>query len=198
MTLFNPSDIDPKKPRIESDAAFANHAAHLNYSGAAADFVIALRSLIPEASRSRISIDFVTAGNFSLHNIIEELILKLGICNDCFISAWAIKEAGARSLASLKSKGKIIRLHGVFDHRIKTLEVSALQLVEKYFDQIEYTNCHAKVVLLNFKDYYVTVLTSANLSRNPRIEAGLISFSQHTYSFHRAWMIKVLNGNNIR
>jgi len=51
---------------------------------------------------------------------------------------------------------------------------------------------HAKVVLLQKGDDYITFEGSANFTSNPRMENFIISNDQPLYEFHRSWMEEML------
>jgi hypothetical protein len=141
-------------------------------------------------------IDFCTAGELSIHQFIQYALTVTGPA-DVYISSWAIKEDPARVLLFLKETGKIKKLFGVFDYRIKTLDAKHFHLIEKSFNQYALTKCHAKVVVIESETLCLVIVSSANLSNNPRIECGFISTIDKTVQFHKAWMTEVLNGKTV-
>lgn len=141
-------------------------------------------------------IDFCTAGELSIHQFIQYALTVTGPA-DVFISSWAIKEDPARVLLFLKETGKIKQLFGVFDYRIKTLDAKHFHLIEKAFSKYSLTKNHAKVVVINGQNLSICIVSSANLSNNPRIECGFISTCLPTVNFHLNWMEKVLSGQTI-
>lgn len=166
----------------------------LTFSGRASSFLKFLQEALLIESQY---IDFMTAGNLSLHNIIELILKMYGPCKELYISTWAIKEAAARSLLSLKEQNLIGSMHGIFDYRIKTVDSKSFQLIEQHFFRYELTKNHAKVILIEYGKRCFTIVCSANLSNNPRIEAGFISLSTKTFIFHKEWMLKVFEGKKI-
>lgn len=194
--LFKASDLlcPIERLELESTMFIAPKFKRREYSGKAAAFVKELEQIILTEPDH---IDFMTAGNLSLHAIIEVMLHKIGPCLQMYISTWAIKEAAARSLFALKKAGMIGSLYGVFDYRIKTLDSRAFQLVEHLFAKVELTKNHSKVILIEYKNTYITILSSANLSNNPRIETGFISFNKNVFMFHKEWMEKVFQGKKV-
>jgi hypothetical protein len=197
-SLFNAKDLGPLSSYngVLASKSNANQEDWIKatFNGKAGKFIKELDWML---DRKKDQIDFVTAGNLSLHQIIEFLLTKYGPCMELFISTWAIKEAGARSLFKCFEKGLIGSLHGVFDYRIETVDSNAFQLIRKIFYEYALTKNHAKVVLLEYKDFYITILTSANLSNNPRIETGFVSLSKSTFYFHKGWMMDALKGKKV-
>lgn len=141
-------------------------------------------------------IDFVTSGELSMHQIIQYAVTLTDSC-DVYISSWAIKEEPARVLYFLKQTEKIKNLYGVFDYRIKTLDAKHFQLIEKAFTAYALTKNHSKVVVIESEKLSLVIVSSANLSNNPRIECGFISTIDKTVQFHKAWMTDVLNGKTV-
>lgn len=141
-------------------------------------------------------IDFCTAGELYIHHLLSYAVSELGPC-DVYISSWALKEDPARILLSLKESGRIRNLYGVFDYRIKTLDAKHFHLIEAAMTKYRLTKNHAKVVIVRGEKGSMCVVSSANLSNNPRIEAGFISTCTPTVMFHQSWMDAVLSGKNV-
>jgi hypothetical protein len=141
-------------------------------------------------------IDFVTSGELSLHQIIQYAVTLTENC-DVYISSWAVKEEPARVLYFLKQTEKIKNLYGVFDYRIKTLDAKHFQLIEKAFTAYALTKNHSKVIVIESDKLNLVIVSSANLSNNPRIECGFISTIDKTVQFHKQWMTDVLNGKTV-
>ena len=142
-------------------------------------------------------IDFMSAGNFSLHNVLEFFLAKYGPCLELYLSTWSVKEAAARSLRNLYDKKMFGSMHGIFDYRIKSTDSEAFHLIEPCFFDIEFTKNHSKVILIEYSDRVITILTSANMSNNPRIEVGYVSLQQDVFNFHKGWMREVFNGKKV-
>lgn len=141
-------------------------------------------------------IDFCTAGELSMHHLLTYGLSVTGPA-DVYISSWAIKEDPARALLFLKEAGKIKQLFDVFDYRIKTLDAKHFHLIENAFTNYKLTKNHAKVIVIIGQNLSISIVSSANLSNNPRIEAGFISTCTPTVEFHKQWMEKVLSGKTI-
>ena len=194
--LFSTTELNSPKQRAALYAAFVSKESpnSQNYSGKASEFVKELDHLLTIEAKH---IDFMTAGKLSLHHIIEIIIQKFGPCQELYLSTWAIKEAAARSLFNLVRDKKIGSLHGIFDYRVKTVDSLSFNFIQPFFHRYELTKNHSKVVLIEYADKYITILCSANMSNNPRIEAGFISTCHKTFHFHKGWMLKVFDGKKV-
>ncbi len=194
--LFNISDLNGSDSSSHEGAAAGGdlYSRISSYAGKSGKFCQALDELFNSQAPH---IDFMTAGNLSLHNILELLLHKYGPCLSLYLSTWAIKEAAARSIFDLKERKLIGKLCGVFDYRIESVDYKSFQLIKPLFANYALTKIHAKVILVEYADRQFTILTSANMSNNPRIEAGFISTGEITFNFHKRWMQEVFGGKQV-
>lgn len=196
--LFLPTDLnsclDDQEKLATKFCPDPDQGVKATFTGKASLFIEELDWML---DRKKTHIDFMTAGNLSLHNIIEMLLQKYGRCQELWLSTWAIKEAAARSIRKVYDAGLVGRLYGIFDYRTESIDAKAFQLIRPVFSGYSLTKNHAKVVLLEWENRYITILSSANMSNNPRIETGVISLSKTTFYFHKGWMIDVQNGKKV-
>lgn len=195
--LFEPTDINTliqEAAKLESDASTNKPIKKQMVSFKSSQLIKKISECFAAGAEH---VDFVSAGELSLHQLIEYLSELEPHPFNLHISTWAIKESASRSLLKLIEAGKIHHMFGVFDYRIKTIDGKSFQLIEKHFKQYALTKNHAKVIVLDFIYTQFTIVTSANLSNNPRIEAGFISTNASLAEFHKGWMKKVLNGQKV-
>lgn len=193
--LFTTTDLKkPLSQELYSQVNTGDVLPSIHYTGKAANFLNQLQNLLSNQVQH---IDFMTAGNLSLYNMIEVVLKKYGPCLELYISTYAMKEAAARALFNLKQQKLIGSLHGIFDYRMKTVDTSGFQMAQKLFFRYELTKNHSKVILIEYRNRYITIVSSANMSNNPRIEAGFISLSQKTFYFHKSWMLNVFDGKKM-
>ncbi|MCK6649177.1 MAG: hypothetical protein L6Q66_05950 [Bacteroidia bacterium] len=155
-----------------------------------------IKNVIGETSPGSF-IEFCTAGEFSLHQLIQHLLTETGPA-DIYLSTWTLKEEPARVLYALKKAGLIKTLNCVFDYRIRTLDAKHFDFVQKILDSYTLTKVHAKVVSIIGENRSLAVSCSANMSNNPRIEAGVISCNSVSAEFHKTWITDVINGKKIK
>jgi len=189
--LFNTKDINTSID-IHSDVLSSMNSISpthtLNRTGKASK----VKNDIVDALSNNCVINFVSNGQFNLHELIESIIVKNGICFEAFISAWAIKPEPARVICSLKDKKLLQKIHFILDHRVKGQEHDAMSIIEPCASSISYKNIHAKVVLLRFENLEVSIVTSANFTKNSRIEVGVVSTNKSTFNFQEEWMRKAM------
>ncbi len=146
--------------------------------------------------KSNNTIQFCTAGEFSTHQLLQYLLTFTGPAN-VYLSTWTLKEEPARVLYFLKKTGKIKQLNCVFDYRIRTLDAKHFDFLEKIIDKYALTKCHAKVLSIEGESMSIAVISSANMSNNPRIEAGYISCTITSMEFHKEWIMDIINGKKV-
>jgi len=136
-----------------------------------------------------------TRGAWSSPHLMEHLLNQIGPA-ECYLTSWSVKEQAVRILMMLMDSGKITSLHCLFDERIRVQCPQAYQLAEHNIADIRLTKIHAKQVILINADWHVSITTSANLTRNPRIERFVISTHKSVALFDRDWIRKEIDQAN--
>lgn len=174
MTLFRKSDIEIE---IKVDGSKAEGSAGTrNTRRKRLDSKAELESCLSELEQN-IVVKYWTNSAWSMHDLVEYVLLKTGP-SDITFCTWTIGEEAARKLFELKQAGLIKELHALFDYRVKERSPEAHQLLQGICDTISLGRSHAKVTVIRNKHWGVSIVGSANYSRNKRLEAGCIS----TYS----------------
>ena len=136
-----------------------------------------LSAIIPGLSPG-ISLDLYTDGHWSLHEVIAYLVQRIGPC-DAWLTSWGVTRDPLKSLLDLVRGGGITSLRFILNHRVRLQSPDAYQLLHAVSDDPRFTLClskiHAKVLVLRGVSAMVRVITSANLTKNPRIEVYSIS-----------------------
>lgn len=132
-------------------------------------------------------LQFMTNGAWSSHDMIDFFLRKIGR-SDVFLTSWAVSEQAARRVAKLHEDGLINDLTCLFDYRIKDRKYEPVLLFEK-IGKVHLVKIHAKVIILQNSDTAITIITSGNLSKNMRIEAGTIFCCPDSAIFHKQWII---------
>jgi hypothetical protein len=169
--LFSPSDlkIKPNKDNTLAISAIIPPVSIREQSGKA------LASSFPEYQENLTCVTL--SKKWFQHEMLTffSQIIKSG---NCFVASWSITEEPARKLVALKQSGQIAKLSCLFGERLRVLAPASLQLIIANADQVKLTRSHAKVVTL-FNSYKgVTIIGSANFSKNARLEAHTVIYSQ--------------------
>lgn len=134
-------------------------------------------------------VEYISKGRFSLHNIIEHL-LKLTGPAEVTLVTWAMTEKPLRTLHRLKSEGMITELYCLLEHKVPGHNPKSFHFAKTFFNGIWLARCHAKSVVIENEKYGIVVSTSANLTRNLRIENGNIKVSQESVKFAKKWILE--------
>ncbi len=138
------------------------------------------------------AVHYATGGRWSAHELLQFVLERTGPAR-VSISTWTITEQPVRTLLELRESGHIEQLQILFDHRIKTRCPRAFQLVSALGASVHLAKCHAKVTVVQNQHWSVTILSSQNYTRNPRIEAGVIFTDRGAADFHRGWIEREIN-----
>lgn len=122
---------------------------------------------------------FWTDGKWSYHQLIKQLVIQAGV-SDVYTSTWAITEEPLRVLFKLKSEGLIKHLCGIFDYRLSERSAKGYAFAKEFFDEIILTDNHSKVTIIQNETLPISVIGSANWTKNKRLEAGVILTNQET------------------
>lgn len=194
MSLFTSSELssstpDGKELSAKSFKHFPTGTYRLGRS------LLDLQSTIGELEPDQ-ALQFATAGRWSMHQLLEYLLLKTGPAA-VWMTTWTITEEPMRALLSMINSGLITELNAVLDYRIERRKPEAFQLANAIITRIKLTKCHAKVLVIQNSDWNVSIVGSANFSKNPRIEAGSIFTDAGSAAFHIDWINQVIEGKEV-
>lgn len=117
----------------------------------------------------------LTKGQFSIINILEELLKQTGPAN-VIISTWTAANAEIQKAESFLENKLINQLHFIVDRSFKTRQPTYCEMLERKFgDAISTTSSHAKFILLENEEWKISIRTSMNLNENKRLENVEIS-----------------------
>ena len=132
-------------------------------------------------------LQFVTKGEWSTHDLLFHILNQVG-ASEVTIATWSVSSPVVAQIANLLETGLITQLNGLFDWRMKVRCPEAEQFMKFNCAKIRLINCHAKVTVIKNKDWNITIVGSANLTNNPRIESGVIFTDKETADFNLEWM----------
>lgn len=135
------------------------------------------------------SIYFMTDGAWSNIDIIECLLSITGPAAISFCT-WSISIDAIRKFTEWQASGAIKNLQVIMDQGIRNRKPEIHQQATVAFKNLRLIKCHAKVCVITNERYSFVVMGSANLTNNPRKEAGLIVRSQEIAIANLQWMGK--------
>lgn len=144
------------------------------------------------------TLHYCTEGRWSSHELLARLLHLAGPSEVC-LTSWALTEHPVRMLLKFTNEGLITDLHLVTDKRIKVNNPNAYQLAVANFPNMLLADLHAKVLTVSNDNWKLSVVGSANFTRNKRFESGVITESEAITSFHSKWIKKIItNGMDRR
>ena len=130
-----------------------------------------VRRLIKPLACSKIQAYF--SSEFQLYHLLEFIFEQTGSAN-VILTTFSVSEEFVRKLAQLKESGLISSLAIIADHRTAVKALRLTLFTNNIAEELLLGNNHAKVVLVQNKDWKVSVITSQNQTRGNRIECGVI------------------------
>lgn len=195
MSLFRISEIKSNQasPEAVSPPHCTTQQRAMQVSGDAADV---LKKIVTQLDQYT-QIHWRSKGHFSMHDL---LICLLGITGpaDVWLTTWALTERPAKEIVQLVADGKIKSLRCVFDYKINDRGNAPVKMVEKHATQFAYAKCHAKMLVVRNETFAISVAGSANFTRNPRMEAGVIVCDKKVAEMDIAWISEALNDPKIK
>lgn len=173
MSLFNFSDLHEDEASALPEKGFAEVN---RFEANVKSIIIKNRQKLIDAIgdiKNGEDIFFINQGRWSAHDLLLYLLSITGPAA-LYFTAWAVSENAARLIQSAVDNKLITEVHCVLDRRIEIRNDKVIATVRNFSNSIVFVDCHAKLFVLENDNWKVTILTTANLSNNLRIEAGHI------------------------
>jgi hypothetical protein len=132
------------------------------------------------------NIHFVTYGRWSMHDLIFYCLKQTGPAH-LLIATWSISEISIRNLVKKFTDKEILSVKFLLDPRVKVRNPKPLQMLKANF-QYTFKPCHAKVTTIENEYWNISIIASANLTNNPRIERGIICPGKDVFEFDKKWI----------
>lgn len=196
MPLIKPSDIKPPKKKDEasgpSSSVMTSDQIAAAFSGTPLEI---LKKHIGDIDFTKTT-HFVTSGRWSMNDLMSYVLLQVGP-SDVMVATWSIAEIAIRQVLKHYDEGLIKSISFLLDPRVKVRNPIPLQLLSANFHyRLSPTGCHAKVTLIRSEDHYISIVSSANMTQNPRIERGVIFPFKDVYEFDYKWLYETINGRS--
>ena len=134
----------------------------------------------------------LSRGQFSLIELIETVLERTGPA-DVYISTWTAAHAEIDDAFEFLRNGMLLSCHWLFDISFKSRNPAFWTRVIDLFGADMVRQCwnHAKMTMIENDTHKVTILTSANLNKNPRLEYYLIRENAAFFDFNRQWFMEL-------
>lgn len=122
-------------------------------------------------------------------NVIDILFFAINEMQpvDVWLTSFSFTNEVADKLNILVNAKQISSLWLMLDYRVQYSRPDLIHQLNNIADDVIINKNHSKLILLcnNENKEYLSIVSSANLNRNPRDEAGCISRSYDTFSFYK-------------
>ncbi len=138
----------------------------------------------------------LSSGHWNLIDLIHHALSATGPA-DLVVCVWTVGSAETQMLHDLMKKGVVRSVLMLVDYSFPARQPEYCAYVRKVCgdDSIAPTNVHCKFILLSNADWKISILTSANLNRNFRIESYLLSTEAGLHDFLLDFSQKVKAGS---
>jgi len=191
MSLFLAQDLGKKKQDSPKSGSVAFSGSNIQIIGKANQKLHQVFGKVADGQ----SIHYASLGDWSTHDLLFFLLEQTGPAR-VYFTTWAISEYAIRQLYQFIEQGLILELKGIFDYRNGIRKPAELQFLQKITTDIKAAKCHAKVTVVENDLWGISVVGSANYTRNPRIEAGVLCCDKTVSAFHRDWILKELSNTS--
>ncbi len=191
MTLFSSNDLCISQPEKNRSGSIAAPGANFVTIGRANQKLHEVFGKIEQGQ----STHYASLGDWSTHDLLFFLLEQTGPAR-VYFTTWAISEYAIRQLYQFIEQGLILELKGIFDYRNGIRKPAELQFLQKITTDIKAAKCHAKVTVIENDHWGISVVGSANYTRNPRIEAGVLCCDKSVAAFHRDWILNELSNKS--
>lgn len=135
---------------------------------------------------------YTSCGDWSTHDLIAYLLEQTGPAS-LYFTTWAISEIAIRQLYNLVKIGLLTSITGIFDYRNARYKSGELGLLSNIATVIVPKKCHAKVAILENQNWGISIVGSANFTRNPRWEAGVINTEVKVSKMYINWINQLIH-----
>ena len=191
MSLFSTEDLTKKKPDRPKSGSIPFAGSNLLTIGKANEKLHQVFGKVIDGQ----SVHYASLGDWSTHDLLFFLLEQTGPAR-VYFTTWAISEYAIRQLYQFIEHGLILELKGIFDYRNGIRKPAELQFLHKITTDIKAAKCHAKVTVIENDNWGISVVGSANYTRNPRIEAGVLCCDKTVAAFHRDWILNELSNTS--
>lgn len=161
----------------------------------------ALAAVVPEPPPPGDSIHVLSKAEFDFWTWVPTMIDWLGQTRELWCSTWTACRINVVDLFQIWDAGRIGQVHFLtglyFKRRESAVYAQLLDGIRARGGRYRAARNHAKVILLDNpeRNAYLTVVGSANLTSNPRMENYVITNDRAVHEFHAAWMEEVLTAH---
>jgi hypothetical protein len=127
-------------------------------------------------------VPFLSEGRWSLYHLLS-FILSITGPAEVKISSFSLSEAAIRVFLQEIQTGSITGIKLLLDTTIPSRKLDLTLFASNVIKEIRLIPNHSKLVLVKNSTWSVVVVSSQNLTPNPRLESGVIFTTQEHFDF---------------
>lgn len=193
MALFKSSDIIKKEsPKVHYPEDV--HSMPFNgvfYTGEKKNQIASKIGILKAGT----SIFYETQGSWSNIELLEYLLEQTGK-SEIYFSTWSISEEAIRRFSIWNENNRITNIYAVVDAGLRNRKPAIYQSAIATFKNIKFSHSHAKVTVIKSDSHAITLITSANYTKNPRQEVGIIVFDEKLAEKNIQWILREIYGRD--
>lgn len=194
MSLFDVSDLNVTDPGLgqQDPELIKALGLELEELGELAFLSGDKMTVIAQAIRDldqQSNIFFLTDGAWSNIDLIGYILDFTGPAN-LYFTTWSIAADTITKLGSWKENGQVLSMHAILDQGIRNRKPEILQQAIGTFTNLKLIKIHAKVTVIQNEQYSVVLMGSANFTKNPRKEIGMIIKSKQLADANINWILE--------
>ncbi len=142
------------------------------------------------------TVPFAHKGEWAVHELLPFLFPYIGPFH-LAIATFNVSEDALRPIFFMKDRGEILTARFLFDHNVRRHKIDMMFFSAGIADQVRLSSTHMKVMFCHNRMISLVVVGSANMNRNPRHEAGIITTDPVMYDYYRNYYDDVFNNDSI-
>lgn len=151
---------------------------------------LSIAKMIAEAKGGN-DVHFVSKNELNLHELAEAALKGYEHCT-LTLCTYSLTELPARKLAAWKDSKILKELNVLIDFRAKNNYPGVEQMLKNIANSHRYTPIHAKAMVIEHHNWKLCIIGSANWTKNPRFEIGMITADHKIANFMKEWMINAI------
>lgn len=149
-----------------------------------------LASVLPRLEQQT-HVHLPSFSRWSMVGLLEHLLHLTGPA-EVWLTSWTITEDPMRSIIRMMVEGRILSIAALFDDRAPNYNAKGAQLAKANIERLAFIPIHAKVMVLMNEQWAVSVVSTANITRNKRVERYVICTHREVAEMDRDWIEKFL------
>lgn len=189
MSLFNITDLNTVTPETMTDRSSGLAIDFIGPRFLSDDKLTTIHQAIGNMDQAWENLFFLTDGAWSNIQLIEYILRYTGPAN-VFFTTWSIAADTISALNAWKESGQILSIWAILDQGIRNRKPEILQQATGSFNNLKLIKCHAKVTVIQNESHSIVLMGSANFTRNPRKEVGMIIKNKELAEANIKWILE--------